>query len=353
MLSMMDLLKKSIRLFVSALLYYTGLFRFWSLIFRRGPIILTYHRVLDSPQFKTQLYQPGMVVSVETFEKQMEFLKKNYSVISLDHLIDWVKKRRSIKPRSVVITFDDGWRDNFTNAYPVLRKYELPAVIFLTTDYVDTRKWFWPEKLISILKFISEESLKVPIPDWLTPSTVRELLNDALKSRVDRETVDKLVEDLKTISEEERDKLLYYLVEKAGISLDDITSKRISLNWDEVGEMNKNGVAMGSHSQTHSMLIELSDLRIEAELRESKKRIERHLETPCLSFAYPYGGWNDRVRKLVVEAGYVCAFTLRDSDIYIDPYLLPRINVHEDISTGVGGKFSKYLFDAVLNRFLM
>ena len=81
--------------------------------------------------------------STRDFEKQIVHLVKNYKVISLDEIVERVKNKRSLR-RCVAITFDDGFRDNYENAYPILRKYNVPAAIFLTTGYIDsgTAPWF-------------------------------------------------------------------------------------------------------------------------------------------------------------------------------------------------------------------
>jgi peptidoglycan/xylan/chitin deacetylase (PgdA/CDA1 family) len=95
-------------------------------------VILTYHSVASSGDFYS--------VTPFAFKQQMEYLRNNYSVLPLSEISDFIRKKKRIPKKSVSITFDDGYQDFYTNAYPYLRKHRLPATVFVTTDYVD-RVW--------------------------------------------------------------------------------------------------------------------------------------------------------------------------------------------------------------------
>lgn len=123
--------------------------------------MLNYHRVNDT------LPVNELVVSTKTFEQQMAYLKEhNYKVIGLNQLLHELSPhtRASVNPRTVLITFDDGFRDNYLNAFPVLKKYAFPAVIFLTTGMIDTDR-----------KFKKYEAM--PAPDMLNWKEIREMHN--------------------------------------------------------------------------------------------------------------------------------------------------------------------------------
>lgn len=101
--------------------------------------IIMYHRV-NNIDINT------MSVNVEMFSRQIEFLKKKYHVITLSQLLNDILEDKRIHPKSVAITFDDGYKDNYTNAFPILKQYGLPATFFITTSYIDTQKKFpWDE----------------------------------------------------------------------------------------------------------------------------------------------------------------------------------------------------------------
>jgi hypothetical protein len=119
----------------------------WSL--RREPmlLVLMYHRVLPANHPDRPFEQPGMFVSPETLDLHLSVLKRHFELVHLD---DWVKRAAAGKalPRmACAITFDDGWRDNYDHAFPVLRKHGAPAVIFLVSTLTGTETQFWPNRL--------------------------------------------------------------------------------------------------------------------------------------------------------------------------------------------------------------
>ena len=130
--------------FIRKVLYYSGLpYLFVNLLYfigycfcnTPGTVILCYHSINDLNNSK--IFNPN-IVGAENFLKQMKFLRKCYNVLSLEYFVKNHKKLTG--RRDVIITFDDGYKDNFTVAYPVLQKYKLPATIFLATDFVNTGK---------------------------------------------------------------------------------------------------------------------------------------------------------------------------------------------------------------------
>ena len=125
----------------SFLFYYSGLTRLLS-NFYRDSIILAYHHVLPHDDEMIKFIQPGMYVTVNTFEKHLQYLSKHYTLIPLDQLIRYPDVKNTC-----TITFDDGWTDNYIHAYPILKKYGIPATIFLTTNKIGSDQWPWPDKI--------------------------------------------------------------------------------------------------------------------------------------------------------------------------------------------------------------
>src|SRR5712692_999339 len=115
---------------------------------RKAVIILTYHRVIEKWDETLDYSQPGMVVTTSTFERQVAILKEHFEVVTLGALLaDGVTATRPARPRCV-ITFDDGWRDNYDLAFPILRRRDIPATIFLATDFIGTDRAFWHTELL-------------------------------------------------------------------------------------------------------------------------------------------------------------------------------------------------------------
>ncbi len=131
-------MSKFIKKVVSNFLYYSGITNF-SLIFlkkfKKRIIILTYHRVDSKKSF------PG--VSIEEFKRQIEFIRRNFEIVSLREVCDYFEGKISLRSTVVAITFDDGYRDNYLYAYPILKRFGIKATIFLPTDFIGTDRRFW------------------------------------------------------------------------------------------------------------------------------------------------------------------------------------------------------------------
>lgn len=360
----MYFIKKIIKLSLAAVVYYSGLlalFAFFKrMFFSHGDLaILMYHRVLDHADEEERYSQPGMIVSQQVFDKQISFLAKDYNLLSLENLMELLQKKKPIPKSAVVITFDDGWRDNFLYAYPILKKHKIPATIFLATDFIGSDKIFWflqvkllltegnlyPEKLTHILEKVKEENKAS-----LSAQALRLLDIDSIKG-----DPDKFIERMKQLDFEIIQKIIDGMMVESGLSSDKWTKKRWVLSWDEIIEMSRDNVDFGSHGCSHQILTTLSLDEVERELVQSKKIIEERIGKRVLLFSYPNGDYNPKIKKLVQEAGYGCAITTsgyEKSKIEPDLFALRRIGIHEGMSVGLKGKFSQALFAChMLNLF--
>ncbi|MBK9997621.1 MAG: polysaccharide deacetylase family protein [Nitrospira sp.] len=147
-------LKRSIRAAAAWTFHASSIYR-WR---HRGKVfVLMYHRVLTKSEVARYPVQPGMYVLDSVFAEQMSFVRRNFTVLSLQELLDlWQRGEWSAHARYCVITFDDGWLDNYRHAYPVLKQLRIPATIFLPTDYVGRNEWFWPDQLAVLCKVIAD-----------------------------------------------------------------------------------------------------------------------------------------------------------------------------------------------------
>ena len=116
--------------------------------------VLMYHRIISSANLPATDSSPGIIVPEGDFEFQMRTLRQHFNPISLhefeDHLIDGVP----LPARSCLVTIDDGWIDNYETAFPILKKYSVPAVIFLPTDYISATRLFWQEEILMRLTWL-------------------------------------------------------------------------------------------------------------------------------------------------------------------------------------------------------
>jgi peptidoglycan/xylan/chitin deacetylase (PgdA/CDA1 family) len=295
-----------------------------------GICVLAYHRVLTDDERKRSFSTDGIVVSRHSFEMQMRFLKGQFNTISLSEFISIFRGTLKCPDRAVLITFDDGWRDNYENAYPILKTLELPATIFLATNYIGTNDTFWQEEISSII-----DSLCRVRPDTLnelvtivTPEPLGSLPSDERRIVV-RQFVDRLKEtEYSTI-----DETLAYL-RKLAIDTD-LSSTHYDgfVNWTEVREMAQAGIEFGSHTSTHRMLDKIPTDQVSVELEQSKRRIEAEIGKTVTALAYPNGNYNADIRRRVTDLGFEAAFSM-DRGIFNvangNAAQIQRINIHEE-----------------------
>lgn len=259
--------------------------------------VLLYHRVDDCRD------PYSSAVPVHVFDAQMSYLANNFNVISLSQLLDRVDHGIGIEPRTVAITFDDGYRDNYVYAHPILKKYGLPAALFVATGYTDTFRRMWNDRIAGALQRTDRKVMKVELP--------AETLSLPLDSDHDRVTgMLSVLEKLKTLPEIEKNSVVADLVEQLGHG--DATSERLMLSWSELREMAGSVWEIGSHTVEHRILTKISHAEIQRELANSKETLEQHLQIPITLFAYPNGKENDfgeSVKELVRAAGYRAALT--------------------------------------------
>ncbi|MGB2887263.1 MAG: polysaccharide deacetylase family protein [Candidatus Acidiferrales bacterium] len=271
-----------------------------------------------------------MVLNDVTFIRLLEYLQRRFQVVSLETLLSDEKGEVSQGKPWCLLTFDDGWRDTYTTAYPWLKKFGMPATVFLATGSVERRGGFWVEQLRKA---------------WRVPSS-RAQMRSVLSQFTELEDI---VEWLKHMPTERRNSVLERLlpVSENGDAPDDVDSM---LTWKQAIEMSRDGVEMGAHTVNHPLLSYENDLTIERELRLSKQTLEEKLGKNARAFAYPNGDWDEHVRQWVEQVGYECAFTTHPGwyDQRLDPYTIRRIVLHEGNVTGRDGQFSPAVLSLTL-----
>jgi peptidoglycan/xylan/chitin deacetylase (PgdA/CDA1 family) len=304
-----------------------------------GPqlLVLTYHRVLPPDHGDWRVEQPGMLVTPGTFGKHLETLGQYFEFTDLEA---WVRasKAGSRLPRlACAITFDDGWRDNYDHAFPVLRSAGVPATIFLVSDLVGTRYAFWPNRLARALAKVGDAR---ELEAW--PAALRRVLEAAGipraagRGRVEREEADRAIERAKSMPDEELNRLLD-LVPQEGGSQDGC---RDLLDWNEIGEMGASGlVRFGSHTRRHTRLLEaLDEATLVDEVVGSAEALERRLGYRPALFCYPNGDFGPSALQCV-SRNYLAAVTTQGG--WNTPATprerLQRVGVHEDTTATLHG----------------
>ena len=313
---------------------------------RRETIILVYHRVLRQWEWGLDYSQPGMVVTAETFERQIQFLRRHFEIVSLDSMSADADMRESGGWPRCVITFDDGWRDNYEVAFPILRKHMIPATIFLTTNFVGTDRTFWHTDLMYLtLHHDLSQLLKNTRVVSAYPDPVRRRLLELPRLRVrDVHAADRLIEAVKaTCAEHVRERLIQDIGDTVGCRRPFLRERRFFLDWDQVREMAATGVEIGSHGCSHQILTQLEPKEAEEELVRSKMEIERRTGRAVEHFAFPEGMANAEALSMARRAGYrsasVCELDVGDRQA--DAFALRRLGMHEGASSCADGSFGE------------
>lgn len=274
-----------------------GLFDLMRFFQRKRLIIVMYHRfTLENEPFKC---------NINTFEKHLKYFNKYYNIISFDSYIQSLCCKSPLPNNPLIITFDDGYYDNYTIAYPLLKKHSAAATIFISTNFVNYNEWLWSNKL----EYILWNSKKPEFSFQLGSSDYLFSVEDFSSWHKSQLTIFNYLRELGS----QRDSFLAELGSFLRVDVPDQTTEDFqSLDWSHVKEMQQNGITIGSHTCSHPILSSINSQDLHKEIDGSKNEIETITGKKIDYFCYPNGqskDYNDEVVKLVEQAGYLAAVT--------------------------------------------
>lgn len=258
--------------------------------------ILRYHRVNDNrdPFFKA--------LPVSQFKIQMQYLARHFQFLSLDEVASPRPPSCDNRP-CVAVTLDDGYRDNFIHAFPILREMGIPATIFVTTGYLDTDQLPWYDQVRLAFKLTSQPRISLQSVGGPSASL------DTEEQRV--RAMEFTLSWLRNISDANRLLYLPELFRNLRIT-GQLILPATTLGWNEIRQMNKSGIQFGAHTVTHPVLGTLPVSRLQEEILGSKTMLEDRLQVPVRHFAYPFGKPADlcgNAKQVVQAAGFRTAVT--------------------------------------------
>lgn len=324
-------IKQTVKHLIANTLYWTGILRMLTAIrLKDRAVVLTYHRVLPKGDQERSTSAPGIIVTPETFYRHMEILRRHLNPVSISEFTALLRTGKPFPRGTCLVTFDDGWKDNYEHALDVLREHNIPALIFLATDFIGTDKLFWQEHLGHLFRQAHERGLlpslleATPDAGKLAPSPGVPLTNDRLQDllHVYRRRPYDEVADLIT-------KIERTLSDSDGKEPD--TGPDSFMSWQQARAMKASVVSFGAHSCSHRRLTDLSENEIHRELEISRNEIRACLDEIPKTIAYPNGNYDDRVLSITSNLGFEAAFTT-DSGFVTpgdNPLALKRVNIHE------------------------
>lgn len=297
----------------------------WLLSRHETPLVtLMYHRILPRDDPRYALEEPGMIVTPESFEAQLRTLKKLFTILPLS---EWIERRQHNQPlprRACAVTFDDGWRDNFEFALPILVREQVPATIFVVSDMIGTHRQFWPNRLAALLADTSLDR-RAPAFQWL-----RDRPGFSVEGKLDREAIAALIDSCKALGDTDIEQRL----EPMEVAASQPTAAPL-MDWQQLRAMRRTGlIDIGSHTRNHRRLLAGVDAAtLHSEIVDSRTRIESELDCPVRLFCYPNGDASPAAKTLV-DQHYLAAVTTRSgiNSAATPAHALFRIGIHEDIA---------------------
>jgi peptidoglycan/xylan/chitin deacetylase (PgdA/CDA1 family) len=307
-------------------------------ISRPKAVILMYHQVCERRCDPWEL-----AVHPNHFYDQLDYLKKHVNVVPVSALAEGIATH-SLK-KSVAITFDDGFKDNYTNAAPLLDWHELQATFYVATTPLQSRHGYWWDTLQEIVfhSDVLPESFEMTINENLVRFIFRS--DRALNSRVMNQTrawnynlpipnerialYMLLWHHIKPLPHEGQKEVMAQICDWARYR-DECRADAATMNVRELQSLAANSLfSVGAHSVHHPMLSQQSAVDQAFEVRESKRQLENWLGRSVNGFAYPYGNFNSTTQSLLKKMGFAHAVSTESKPVTAedDPFALPRIQV--------------------------
>jgi len=337
---------RTIKQAMSAFIYYLGMARVLRRVLseKNGVAILAYHRVADTP-----FVISGMSIRIANFEQQIRYIARHYKPLSLQEAVGMIERREKIPKNAIVITFDDGYLDNYVNAFPILRQYRVPATIFLSARAIEEKKLLWFDILIESFRLTRLRAVFFEVYGLGTFSLI------SARSRLS--AAQKVVSYAKRFSLRARSDFVRYVLDRLEVKEEDIETTGMMMSWEDVRTMHREGITFGSHGMNHVILTRLSNKELRREIGDAKELIRKRTGVDTKLFAYPNGEAKDFNREVEHELhrhDYVTACTLIKglNDSTSDRLALRRFCVTEGMESNAFGRFSRSLFAVMLSGLL-
>jgi peptidoglycan/xylan/chitin deacetylase (PgdA/CDA1 family) len=296
----------------------SGIFEIIRRIHGKDLLVLAYHSILEEQHPQPFRYHH----TSEEFAGHLEWLGRNSEPVGLDGVRKWLQGKWTNSKPPALITFDDGYRNNSTIAASLLSRKGMPAIFFLSTDYIGRNRVLWADILFARIVAWTSDTLRLPegttaiVPE---PGAQRV----ALAFRV--------LQSCKDSPEENRLEYLEYLAgETPAADVKLAPQIQDFMSWDEARGLVQRGYELGSHTVTHPILSRIDSEQLERELVESRKKVEAETGSRCIAIAYPNGSPRDyspEVVKAAQEAGYEFGFIVsgRWSRLPVNRFVIDRI----------------------------
>jgi len=284
--------------------------------------VLMYHRFSRGDEFRQ--------LRIDAFEAHLKYLVKHYRPARLADVAAHFAARKPLPPRTVAITVDDGYKDFYDVAYPILRQYKVPATVYVVTEFVGGGFWLWFDAIHWLVHAAAPGRYEITS---IGKRIVTELNDAGSRNALWEAVADSVI----TMHAGNRWTAIQGLAAALSLQLPPTpTSEYAAMTWDEVRKLDRNLIEVGAHTRTHPILSACSPQEQEQEILGSKREIETQLGSPVNAFCYPNGQATDFTQHTVDIVKH-CAFDNAVlayggiADASDDVLKIPRISPPDDI----------------------
>lgn len=326
----------------------------------RAPLVLGYHRVVEDFERSARKAIPSMLISTKTLEQHLDWVGRRYRFVTLDELADLCANsggRNGTAPGDrpvAAVTFDDGYRDVYENAFPLLERKGIPFAVYVVTDLVGTERLQLHDELYLLLSAALNLDTAARLDCWEAiadaatedPNGVTAVMNK-VESLGDPYRATRLM--LHGLSVEGLRNASAVLGSRVALE-DDCRQEYFSVDWAMLEAMTRRGVTVGSHTRSHPLLASTPEPVVQDELEGSRHALEQRLGVPIRHLAYPDGSFNAATLKAADAAGYRTATTSCNHGSADFPTLaIPRRLLWEGTCMDSFGRFSPAILSCEVN----
>lgn len=264
----------------------------FKLFVKRGDcVVLMFHRVISDRQ--KDFIAKDLTISTEKFESLLSSLKKYFIIADLYKCI-----KSPIYQRCCAITFDDGWIDNYQNAFPILKKFNIPATIFISAGMIGTKEMFWFHRLNNIIMSLSNKQIVAyfskELGIHLSEFSTKEELNWTIAEELKNKTIQEITSIIHNCE-------IFFSIPE--------NSERNLLDWTEIKEMSFFNVSFGSHGLNHSIFTKLPKENLEKEVYLSQNILKSKEINYVPIISFPNGTYDQEVIDTCEDSGYEALLT--------------------------------------------
>ena len=285
--------------------------------------ILCYHGVTKYKNYGVVNFSKKHI-SKNEFYQQIKYIKKNFNILSIEEIYTHILKKIPFKKNSVSITFDDGFKNNFDVAVPILKKFQVPAIFYICPQIIEKQEMFWVDKIEACIVFYKKKKFLLNI-------NKKKKKFDIKNNKKKIKTINEIKKICKKTNDLKKDQIINDLIINTAVKPSIKLNENYKVaTWSQINKIIKNKLfTIGGHSLTHSIFTKLTLEKLERDINNTIKLIKKRTGYTVKHFSYPEGKYNNTVIKIlkknkILSSPIASGF---NNTFLQDPFKLKRIMV--------------------------